>query len=690
MHRSRLTALSGAALLVLCPTAPAQLTDLQPGRNFPTASIAFGQGRSENIDIGDVDNDGDYDVIVANGGDGSSQANEIYINNGGAQGGTAGTFSSGTGSRFSGVPNDRSRDIEFADFDADCDLDIYVSNRGTTTEGGQPSRAYINQGGMQFGSIGFYSEDTDTFWRSLVSIPNADQVGGGNTGAWRDYSCDCDFGDLDLDGDIDLFHSSYGPNIGGNRDSRVFLNDGTGLFDELWPWADASADIQTHTLDMDLVDLDGDLDIDVFMSSRNSQARVYRNNLQPDGSFPSDPFTDITQSALISTGATVSGTSNYEMEFGDLDGDGDFDMYAKNYNGFEDRILRNNGNLTFTSLDWIQGDPSVDENECDLLDFDNDGDLDVFMANFSGTNYLYASGLAQGLSGSQLFHRTGNGSYPANETPSSSNGGQTLDGECADMDGDGDTDILLSNDGNQNNRYWQNTLGIPDSHAPTVEVMTIQGNKSDGSDTPIRAQLRDNANYYVIGYYKVDLLYTVNGGIENRIKMFSQGSQQFQATIPGGINGSISYRIVGADDNGNGFSTSPVVYTQTASGTTLLENIDDGTPGVNGNPYLEIKGSLAGGSTVAAQLCDASPNSLAVLFLSLSSIPLPFKGGLLHTIPITAQYSFSTDAGGMEYFEVTWPAGLPAGVKLWFQYGIADSTSIYGATLSNAVVGTMP
>ncbi|MFT7463943.1 MAG: hypothetical protein ACI9EF_002291, partial [Pseudohongiellaceae bacterium] len=436
MHLSRLSALSGAALLLLGSTASAQLADLQPGRNFSTAAISFGGGRSENIDIGDADNDGDLDVIVANGGDGANQANEIYINGGGAQGGTEGTFSSGTATRFAGVPNDRSRDIEFADFDADCDLDVYVSNRGSTAEGGQASRAYINQGGKQFGTIGFFTEDTDTFWRTLISVPGGDQIIGGNTGGWRDYSCDCDFGDLDLDGDIDLFHSSYGPNIDGTRDSRVFMNNGEGLFDEYWPWVNAGADIKVHTLDLDLVDLDSDYDLDIFMSSRDSQARVYRNNLLADGTFPANAFNDITQSALIDTGSTVSGNNNYEMEFGDVDGDGDFDMYAKNYSGFIDKILRNNGDMTFDELDWIQGDPSDDENECDFIDFDGDGDLDVFMANFSGTNHLYASGLNQGLSGTQLYHRTGTGNYPAPETPSSGNGGTTLDGECADMDGD--------------------------------------------------------------------------------------------------------------------------------------------------------------------------------------------------------------------------------------------------------------
>jgi len=691
-----MTVVAGTALMALGDSAVAQLADLQPGRNFPTASIAFGTGRSENIDVGDVDSDGDFDVVVANGGDGSPQANEIYMNNGGAQGGTPGTFANQTSLRFVGVPADRSRDIEFADFDNDCDLDIYVSNRGTTTDGGEPSRAYINQGAMQFGVVGVFREDTDLFFRALISVPAGDQVLGGNTGSWRDYSCDCDFGDLDLDGDLDLFHSSYGPNINGTRDSRVFLNDGTGHFDELWPWVDAAADIKTHTLDMDLVDLDGDLDIDVFMSSRNSAARVFRNNLQADGSFPADAFTDVTQTSINDTGATGSVGANYEAEYGDVDGDGDFDIYMKNYgSGTTDRLLINDGNMAFTKMDdWINGDPGNDENEVDFLDFDGDGDLDVFLANFSGTNWLYASGLSQGLTGSNLLNRTGTTSggsnYASAETPSSSNSGTTLDGECADMDGDGDTDILLSNDGNQPNRYWENTLGVPDTHAPTIHLITSQGDKADGSDTPIRVQIRDNTNYYEIGYYKVDLLYSINGGIENRIKMFSQASQQFQAVIPGGLTGNVSWRVVGSDRSGNGFSSSPASYVQTASGVALLQNVDDGTGGVAGNPYLQLKGSFVGATVVSANLCDAAPNALAVLFASIASTPLPFKGGLLHTVPIVLQLSLLTDVGGQVYFETNWPPGVVSNASLWFQYGVADAAGIGGATLSNAVKVTTP
>lgn len=690
-------AVTGAAMLTLGSVASAQLTDLQSGRNFPTAATNFGTGRSENIDIGDVDNDGDYDVVVANGGDGAAQANEIYINNGGAQGGSVGTFSNGTGARFAGVPNDTSRDIELADVDNDCDLDVYVANRGVTANGGEVSRFYRNRGGAQGGPVGFFQEDTNNFWRNLVSVPVGDQQFGGNVGPWRDFSCDCDFGDLDLDGDLDLFHSSYGPNIDGSRDSRIFLNNGLGNFDERWPWASAGADIKTHTLDMDLIDLDGDLDLDIFMSSRDSQARVYRNDLNiATGTWPARPFSDITQTALINMGAVLSGSSNYEAEPADVDGDGDFDMWVKNYNGFTDRLLRNNGNLTFTQMNgWIKGDPNVDENEVDFIDYDSDGDLDAFLANFSGTNAIYQSGLADGIDFNSvgLYHRNGTAAggnlATWNEVPSANNAGTTLDGEAADMDNDGDPDLLLANDGNQVNRYWENDLGMPDTHAPTVHIVTNQGNKSNGTDTPIRAQLRDNASFYVTAYYKVDLMYKVNGGLTNRIKMFSQGGQQFQGTIPGGINGSIEFWIEGADDHGNLFSSAHQTYTQTASGVTVTENIDDGTVGEYGRPYHAMTGTFATGSAIQVSLCDADHGKLAALFLSVASTPVGFKGSLLHTVPIAASFNLTTDAGGVIHFSTVWPA-LPIGTQIWSQYANADDVNLTGAALSNAVKFTQP
>jgi hypothetical protein len=59
----RTLVLAGLGTLLALPAA-AQLTDLQPGRNFTSDNSAqFGTGRSENIDLGDCDPDGRRDTV---------------------------------------------------------------------------------------------------------------------------------------------------------------------------------------------------------------------------------------------------------------------------------------------------------------------------------------------------------------------------------------------------------------------------------------------------------------------------------------------------------------------------------------------------------------------------------------------------------------------------------------------------
>ena len=688
-------ALALVAVLALAPPTAAQVLDLQPGRNFPSATSAFGTGRTGGVDIADADHDGDLDVAVANGMY-APQANRIYINQGGVQGGLTGTFVDETDTRFAGFVDDRSRDLEFVDYDDDGDLDLYFTNEGNTVNGGGVSRAFTNQGGMQQGAVGYYAEHTDDFWGDLVSVPAAQQVFGGDHGPFRDFPCDCSFGDLDLDGDPDLFHSTYGPNISGTYDSRVFLNDGTGTFDELWPWGDALADTKMHATDVDLADLDGDFDLDVFVASRNSQARVFRNNLTVEAmGWNGDPFTDVTQSALLDQGAALSGSNNYEVEVADLDGDGDFDAWMSNYANLHDRLLLNDGTGAFTiALGAILGDSNEEEEEADVLDFDSDGDLDVFVGSFSGMNWLYQNSLADSSGAVFQLHRTGTpagGSQAIwHETPASGNGGTTDAAESADLDGDGDPDLVLGNDGNQINRLWLNALGVPDTHAPSVHLLTVQGDKADGRDTPIRVQLRDNAPQRTIRRYAVDLVFRVDGGLPVRVPMRSQRGQQFQATIPGGIDGTIAWHVEGRDEAGNVFTSTEASYVQSSSGVTAIEPVGSGTPGVAGYPDLLVSGDLTGGSIVSLSLRDGPPSATSLLFASLASTPVPFKGGWLHTVPVLLSIALPTDAAGSWWFDLTWPAGLPSGALLWSQVAMADATATGGASLSNAVKLSMP
>src|SRR5262245_58713775 len=113
-----------------------------------------GQNNSstENVDFADVDQDGDWDVASADGGDDGNDQNRIWINRGGDQGGPIGFFQDETATRAP-VVSDESRDIEYVDFDNDSDVDIYVSN--TAQLSNQGNRWWANLGNKQGGGKGF-------------------------------------------------------------------------------------------------------------------------------------------------------------------------------------------------------------------------------------------------------------------------------------------------------------------------------------------------------------------------------------------------------------------------------------------------------------------------------------------------------------------------------------------------------
>ena len=154
---------------------------------FSDSSQSLGTFNSTAVSLGDVDGDGDLDAFVAN----RSQANRVWVNQGGLQSGTAGTFSD------SGqiLGNFNSVRVKLGDLDADGDLDAFVAMAGN-----QPNRVWINQGGRQGGTAGQFSD-------SGQSLGNS-------------FSYDLSLGDVDGDGDLDAFAANY------NQGHRVWLGVG--------------------------------------------------------------------------------------------------------------------------------------------------------------------------------------------------------------------------------------------------------------------------------------------------------------------------------------------------------------------------------------------------------------------------------------------------------------------------------
>ncbi len=557
-----------------------------------TTDIPTSTGYTENVDFGDVDNDGDWDAIFADGGDNGNDQSKIWINQGFAQGGTVGIFVNRTAQQFP-VVQSSGRDIEFVDFDNDADLDIYVSNTSQITQ--QSNKWWTNMGGAQGGTIGFYQDQTAARWSGLGGAgssiaPSQVLVSGG----YIDFSCDCDFGDLDNDGDLDLVHSSYGGAFGGQLPTRLFLNNGAGVFSEFNPsgfqlagqtivvgnpavWAQgtqatnttnatgANADIASSALDIDLADIDGDMDLDILHGARQEVPRLFQSRFADSGDVLT-AFRDVTGSNFPAGYST--GDGHYEQEMGDFDGDGDVDIYGLNWAasfGFTDVTMKNTGAGTFNTLTNLTNSDS-DDNEGDFFDYDNDGDIDLFVANFAGQERVYRNN----GTGAMTYQNTG--------VVVPTDGTISLDADCCDVDGDQDYDVFVANDTNTAEWYLKNSTVANDTFAPIMYRLTQAANRVAGpAPTVIRVQVYDNAPYYITWFNNTRIEYQVNGGPVQTVAMLSVGGQIFRGLIPGNVVGTITYRVVSSDKYNNTGNTGTLTYTATSGATGTPFCFGDGS-----------------------------------------------------------------------------------------------------------------
>ncbi len=101
--------------------------------NFTDSGNNLGVSSSLGVSLGDMDDDGDLDAFVVNT---SNQPNKVWLNQGGIQGGTAGTFLDSGNSM--GISS--SIDVSLGDVDDDGDLDAFVANTSN-----QPNKVWQNE-----------------------------------------------------------------------------------------------------------------------------------------------------------------------------------------------------------------------------------------------------------------------------------------------------------------------------------------------------------------------------------------------------------------------------------------------------------------------------------------------------------------------------------------------------------------
>ncbi len=288
----------------------------------------------------DVNKDGWDDIFISNG-PGNRQDNMLYLNRG------DGAFEAVTSGDI--VSDNSSSDgATFADADNDGDLDAFV-----VTWYGQPDYFYLNDG-------------SGNFTRQMIP------------GATGTYSETASWGDYDGDGLVDLFITVSD----GDKRNLLYRNLGEGQLEKVAPegWlADAH-----FSRSVQWTDYDKDGDPDLFVSNENNQPNALYRNDGPQG------FTALTGNAIVQAPHRSSTGSSWA----DVDNDGGLDLFVANYNQNNQLFLNlGNGNFEAVSEGAIVSDGGHSFGST-FADIDNDGDLDLFVANGFGPatgveNFLY-------------------------------------------------------------------------------------------------------------------------------------------------------------------------------------------------------------------------------------------------------------------------------------------------------------
>ncbi len=423
-------------LLIMCIILPVIIN----AQTFTNIDAGLTGLHFSDIAWGDYDGDGDFDVIIAGSDSDNNPVTELYKNE-----------SNNIFTKINNfpIPGTYIGDIAWGDYDNDGDLDILI--QGYIGGNGQITSIYENKG-------------SDVFVDSEIDLPGL-----------ADGSVS--FVDFNNDGLTDLLIDGYN-----GEGTVVFLykNTGNGNFIQITPSFPA-----TTKACYEWGDYDNDNDMDIFITgldgSGNLNSKLYQNN-------GDETFTEVATNTFINIWLG-------DAAWGDYDNDGDLDIIISGYTQDipypDDRvteIYKNNGDGSFTAL-TNHGLTGVSHSSSIWGDYDNDGDLDVFISGtFENNGWTRIT---------DIFVNNGDDTFTSAglSFPFDSYWGESAWG---DYDADGDLDIICSGYDDvgasntiiyRNDSENANTIPeAPENLNSDVNLQSVELNWTDASDNETPAE----------------------------------------------------------------------------------------------------------------------------------------------------------------------------------------------------------
>jgi hypothetical protein len=334
------------------------------GGNFEVVSgVINGQGQQLAPTWSDYDNDGDIDLFMSGNPVGATGKGSVLHRNDGGW-----NFTPITTGDIGDLVNNGGWSAAWGDFDNDSYTDLIVA-------------AANGFGGVSWPNRLFHNNQDGTF-TSIDTTAVTDSLDAHTVATWSDY---------DDDGDTDLFIGSG--EVSALTPDNLFRNMTQELGGGDWGFERiTTAPIATDDVDGQVwnwIDYDNDGDLDGYLTNYTFAKTndLYRND---GGTYLAMTSTDVGD--IVNTPSAALANI-----WGDFDNDGDLDCFITNDGPAQNHLWVNNGDGTFTQ-DITS--PAVTENGphygvC-YADYDNDGDLDLYVHGNTATKRLFRNDLANG------------------------------------------------------------------------------------------------------------------------------------------------------------------------------------------------------------------------------------------------------------------------------------------------------